>query len=288
LDKQDLNPRSEAFEAHEKQKGGLELLRGLLAVHYPVPEGMRLFVLYSQLNQAEALKTAVTHWRSRMFKTSGCLIWQLNDCWPVISWSLIDYGLNPKASYFFIKRAFRPIIAPLIVKEGKVYCFVVNETSKHVAFDFKFEVLRFNGEVLHTEQKMVQSAAYTSQLVLDATLDGFGLEDDCVLAVTLESNGVTLYEDSRTVREPKELKLPKPQIQASVKRVGVGKFEIALHSMVYAKAVNLTCGALHGNFDDNFFDLLPNKPKTVICQIETDSNVSDLEDALKVEAYPYL
>ena len=288
LDKKDLNPRSEAFEAHEKQKGGLELLRGLLAVHYPVPEDLRLFVLYSQLNQADALKTAVTHWRSRMFKTSGCLIWQLNDCWPVVSWSLIDYGLNPKASYYFIKRAFRPIIAALIVKDGKVYCFVVNETSKFVGLGFKFEVLRFNGETIHAEKKLVQSAAYTSQLVLDAALDGFGLADDCVLAVTFESNGVTLCEDSRTVREPKELKLPKPQVTVNVKKVGVGKFEIALNSMVYAKAVYLTCSALHGNFDDNFFDLLPNKPKAVSCQLESDMSINDFEQALRFEAYPYL
>ena len=112
---------------------------------------LRLFVLYSQLNQGDALKTAVTHWRSRMFKTSGCLIWQLNDCWPVISWSLIDYGLNPKAAYYYVKRACQPVIAPLIVKEGKVKAFVINETALPVDGTLKLEVITFSGEVLYDQ-----------------------------------------------------------------------------------------------------------------------------------------
>ena len=166
LDSADLKLDSPAFEAHEKQVDGLKILRTLLSLHYPVPEDLKRFTLYAQLNQAEALKTAVTHWRSRMFKTSGCLIWQLNDCWPVISWSLIDYGLNPKAAYYFVKRAFQPVIAPLIVKQGRVYAYVVNETNKDLELDFKFGLLRFNGENLHAENRKVTAPAYTSVLVV--------------------------------------------------------------------------------------------------------------------------
>ena len=118
LDATDLKLSSEALEAHEKQVDGLTILRALLSLHYPVPEDFGLFVLYWQLNQADALKLAVMHWRSRMFKTAGCLIWQFNDCWPVISWSLIDYGLNPKPAYFAVKRVCEPIIAPLFVRKG--------------------------------------------------------------------------------------------------------------------------------------------------------------------------
>ena len=69
----ELKVDSPAFLAHEKQVDGLKLLRTLLALHYPVPDDFERFVLYAQLNQGEALKTGVTHWRSRMFRTSGCL-----------------------------------------------------------------------------------------------------------------------------------------------------------------------------------------------------------------------
>jgi beta-mannosidase len=287
LEEVDLNPNSHAFKAHEKQTGGLEILRALLAVHYPVSEDLSLFVLYSQLNQGDALKTAVTYWRSRMFKTSGCLIWQLNDCWPVISWSLIDYGLNPKAAYYTVKRAFKPVIASMIIKDDKVACYVINETGKQADFGFSFQVVRFNGKILYENRKLVHPEAFTAQMVLEVACEELPLLDDCVLAVTLESGGKTVSVDSRTVREPKELKLPKPQIQSIIRKTDVGKFEVTLASNVYAKAVYFSCEGFKVTFDDNFFDLLPNQLKTVECKVEADLTQEKFEGLLKVEAYPY-
>ena len=123
------------------------------------------FVLYSQLNQGDALKTAVTHWRSRMFKTSGCLVWQLNDCWPVISWALIDYGLNPKAAYYYVKRACQPVIAPLIVKEGRVEAYIINETAVPLEASLKLEVMTFSRRKLMRRNSQEIGASVTLLLL---------------------------------------------------------------------------------------------------------------------------
>ncbi len=287
LEKEDLTPTSYAFKAHEKQTGGLELLRALLAVHYPVPDDLRLFVLYSQLNQGEALKTAVSHWRSRMFKTSGCLIWQLNDCWPVISWSLIDYGLNPKAAYFFVKRVCQPVIAPLIVKDGKAEVYIINETDAPLDATLKLEVMTFNGEVLCDQIIKAAVPAYTSKLAIQNSLDSLPLKNNCILAVSLESQGKLLYEDAKTVIEPKELKLPSAEFQVATKKLDAKTFEIAVQSPVYAKAVKLQIGDYRAKFSDNFFDLLPHRQKTVICQLERDVTAEEFEKALTCKSYPY-
>jgi beta-mannosidase len=287
LDSADMKLGSPALEAHEKQVDGLKILRTLLSLHYPVPEDLKRFTLYAQLNQAEALKTAVTHWRSRMFKTSGCLIWQLNDCWPVISWSLIDYGLNPKAAYYFVKRAFQPVIAPLIVKQGRVYAYVVNETKKDLELDFKFELLRFNGENLHAENRKVTVPAYTSVLLINEALDALPAVDGCLLTISLESNGLIVYEDSKTVQEPKDLKLPIPKIKTDIKKVGDRTFEISLKSAVYAKAVKLDMEGLVGGFEDNFFDLIPDRQKTVKCKLEDNVSLNEFRAAFKCQSYPY-
>ncbi len=287
LDNSDLNLVSPAFEAHDKQVDALKILRTFLSLHYPVPEDLKRFILYAQLNQAEALKTAVTHWRSRMFKTSGCLIWQLNDCWPVISWSLIDYGLNPKAAYYFVKRAFQGVIAPLIVEKGKVYAYIVNETNKDLELDFKFELLKFNGESLHAENRKVTAPAYTSSFIINEALDTLPVEDDCLLTISLESNGIIVYEDSKTVQEPKDLKLPIPKIKKNIKKVGDRIFEISLVSAVYAKAVQLDTDGLAGRFEDNFFDLIPNRQKIVTCRLDNDVSLSRFAEAFKCQSYPY-
>ena len=287
FDDADLNLGSPAFKAHEKQVDGLKILRTLLSLHYPVPEDFKRFTLYAQLNQGEALKTAVTHWRSRMFKTSGCLIWQLNDCWPVISWSLVDYGLNAKAAYFFVKRAFQPIIAPLIIKEGKAHVYVVNETEDALESTLKFQVMTFNGEVLYSQHAKTVTPAYTSKLVLENALETLPLKDNCIFAVILEGEGTLLYEDAKTIQEPKNMKLPTPQVKIETKKLDAANFEIMLESNVYAKAVFLKLESIKGEFNDNFFDLIPQRPRIIKCLLERDVSRQEFEKALLLEVYPY-
>ncbi|HFE63726.1 MAG TPA: glycoside hydrolase family 2 protein, partial [Caldithrix sp.] len=102
------HPQSELFEFHNKQVEGNERLFRFLAGHLPVQTIWADFLYLAQLNQGLALKTCLEHWRSRWPETSGSIIWQLNDCWPVTSWSLIDSALQPKLAYYFVKSAFLP------------------------------------------------------------------------------------------------------------------------------------------------------------------------------------
>jgi len=102
-------PQSEVFEFHNKQTEGNERLFRFLAAHLPVKARWQDFLYLTQLNQGLALQTCLEHWRHRWPETSGSIIWQLNDCWPVSSWSLVDSSLQPKMSYFFVKRAFTNI-----------------------------------------------------------------------------------------------------------------------------------------------------------------------------------
>ena len=287
LDSGSLSLKSENFLAHEKQTGGLELMRRLLAIHYPVPDDFRLFVLYAQLNQADALSAAVVHWRSRMFKTSGCLIWQLNDCWPAVSWSLMDYGLNPKAAYFSVKRAFQPIIAPLIIKQGKACIYIVNETPNDIEATLTLRLLDFTGSILYSSTSRTQTSAFTSELALENTLDSIPVLANSFFLVSLESNGKVIYEETKTVNPPKELKLPSPTIKIATQKISFNTFSIQLESNVYTKAVFLRLNGLRGKFENNFFDLLPKRPMITCCILQDPVSVSDFDKAFLLEAYPY-
>lgn len=222
-----------------------------------------------------------------MFKTAGCLIWQLNDCWPVYSWSLIDYGFNPKPAYYAVKRVCQPIIAPIIVRDGAIQIYLVNETSKELALVFKYEILMFNGTSLHKQLKHLTSAAYSSVLVLEAALEEFPIQSDCILVSTLLSDGAVVFEDSRPLKEPKELNLHSADTQLQVKKVEARTFEVTLTSPAYAKAVELDLGCLNVTFTDNFFDLLPNKSKKVKCVLEADLSLASFEEFLSWQSYPY-
>ena len=82
-----------------------------MAAHHRLPDSLADFVMKGQLVQGEALKRAAEHWRRRKYGTAGVLFWQLNDCWPVNSWSVIDSRLRPKAAYYFARRFFAPLLA---------------------------------------------------------------------------------------------------------------------------------------------------------------------------------
>lgn len=105
---EDRHPQSLAFERHNKQIEGAERIFRFLAAHHRVPAEFERFVRLSQDVQGRALGLAVDHWRRRRPRTMGVLIWQLNDCWPVTSWSLFDYRMRPKAAWYHVRRGFRP------------------------------------------------------------------------------------------------------------------------------------------------------------------------------------
>ena len=98
--------QDKVFEFHNKQVEGPERLIRFLAGHLPLNTGWSDFIYLAQLNQAIALKTCLEYWKFHSAKTNGSIIWQLNDCWPVTSWSLIDSELKPKLSYYLVKNVF--------------------------------------------------------------------------------------------------------------------------------------------------------------------------------------
>lgn len=78
--------------------------------------------------QAEALKFALEHWRRRKFATGGTLFWMYSDCWGAIGWTILDYYLRKKASYYFVRRAFEPILASIQQEDDRLNFWLSNDT----------------------------------------------------------------------------------------------------------------------------------------------------------------
>jgi len=107
---------SPVMRSHNKMPEGTERLLRFLAGRLGLPKDLKSFAYLTQFNQAEAIRTGVEHWRGRMFDTAGALYWQLNDCWPVASWSCLDYYRRKKALYHYTRRFFAPVL-PILRRE---------------------------------------------------------------------------------------------------------------------------------------------------------------------------
>jgi beta-mannosidase len=240
------------------QPKGILLMEGYTGV----PTNMDEYIAYSMLTQAEGLKYGVEHYRRNKPDTSGALIWQLNDCWPGTSWSLIDYYLLPKASYFYARRFFSPILLTMDHDPGEdIKAWVVNDELTRYEDVLELAVYTFKGEKVFSGEWEVSveknSAAPVFTLSEKEALNGSNPSD---VVMVLQSKGNKAEPNVYYFRDHKDIELPKAELQVTLDEKNQ---QVTITSDVFARMVTLEIDAKEVNFEDNFFDLLPNQPKTV-------------------------
>jgi beta-mannosidase len=144
----DMNIASPVMELHQKNAGGNERIAGTMFRYFRFPKDFPNFVYLSQIQQGLAIKTAVEYWRSLKPHCMGTIYWQLNDTWPVASWSSLDYGGRWKAMHYLVRRFFQPVaVAAIPSEDGKTICFsLVNDTAADVTVDLAVSLLKLDGE----------------------------------------------------------------------------------------------------------------------------------------------
>ncbi len=114
---------------HVKTGKGLDVYRAMVELHYPAARDLEEWSYFSQLNQRDALRHGIEHWRRSTF-CRGALVWQLNDCWPVQSWSVLDVEAEPKAAAFELRRLFAPALASLERQGDAVRLWAVLDNAR--------------------------------------------------------------------------------------------------------------------------------------------------------------
>jgi beta-mannosidase len=99
----DLAIDSPVMMSHQRHPRGNQLIREYMLRDYREPKDFASFLYVSQVLQAEGIKVAAESLRRSRPRTMGSLYWQLNDCWPVASWSSIDYFGRWKALQHYAK-----------------------------------------------------------------------------------------------------------------------------------------------------------------------------------------
>lgn len=156
---------SEAFEAskneifdknmlrHNKQKEGMERCLRYVNSEFGSFCDLHSMTYFSQMTQAEAIKYGVEHWRIRKYRTAGTLFWQLNDSWPVVSWSAIDYFGRPKALYYYARRFFADVLPALKYneKEKTAEVYVVSDLRETKEATIRVELFNMSGRKQEAE-----------------------------------------------------------------------------------------------------------------------------------------
>jgi beta-mannosidase len=255
----DLDTASAVMKAHQKHPFGYENIRLYINEKFPSPKTFEDLVYVSQLMQADAIRTAIFAHRSNP-KNSGTLFWQWNDCWPVVSWSAVDYYGRKKALYYEVKRDFEEMLLTTRTTADRIYFHLAGQSEgMNDSFRVKLNVGYFAGGPYLPPADVFYKAHDSlkmDQLAMNKIK--FDPSEVFVTCSAIDKRGHVITEQVLFLKDPKDLKLPK----ASVKAKFLPGHTIEVSCDVFAYGVCLDPGD-GVELDDNFFHILPGTKKLV-------------------------
>lgn len=260
---EELYPQSRTIEYHNKADGGPRRLAVYLQDTLRVPADLPGYIYATQFVQAEALGAAVRGWRRRWGEpgrraVAGALVWQLDDCWPVTSWAVVDYALRPKAATYVLRRELAPLAVGLALGGIGVEVWAANGRTVDLAADLVLSAWTLDGRQRGQTRRFVQLPANSSTELgpVELAFDG-----ETVLGAALLVGGEVAARATLWPEPFKYLALPDPGL--SMTREGADTLRLRVDRP--AKGVLLTAGD-GVEWSDNMLDLLPDEERIIKAQ----------------------
>ncbi len=275
---------SPVMMVHQKHPRGNQIIRDYLLQDYPQPKDFSSFLYLSQVLQAEGIKRGAEHLRRIMPRCMGSLYWQINDCWPVASWSSIDYYGRWKALHYYARRFYAELLVSLHVESDTLKVHVVSDRREPTESTLTVELRDVAGQVLFKQERTVGVDGQTSKVVWEAPVPALLKDHDprqVLVHCTLRERRRVVSANSYFFVAPKEFALPRPQILVSCAK-GAGAFLVTLRADVLARHVWLSTERCEGVFSDNFFDLLPGQSVEVTFTPQEEVTLEEFQHQLRI------
>jgi len=197
---------------HDKTGKGYDTFLGYIELHYPAARDLEELTYFSQLNQRDALRFGIEHYR-RAPGCRGSLIWQLNDCWPVQSWAVLDSDGAYKAAAFELRRLYAPAHHSLEHQVGADMTrlwTVLDNSDAGARGEAVLEARRLSdGALLERWSRQVELNPGDRRVALEARVDTLPPADTLLVASFLGASSF------RLLSEPKDARLVAPRLSVS-------------------------------------------------------------------------
>jgi beta-mannosidase len=228
-----------------------------------------------------------------MPETMGSIFWQLNDCWPVASWSSIDYYGRWKALQYYARRFYAPILVSPHLENGSVKVYIVSDKMSATAAMLHVRLRDFDGKVLLEDKQNVSVDPLASKVYLDwplSKLTQAGAVDTASVFVEAElmSGGKVSSRNLIYLAPTKEVHLKPATLQTQISKAAAptqskgttNNYIIRITSAVLARDVYVSFGAVDATISDNYFDILPGE--TVEVSATTHATLEELKAQIKI------
>ncbi len=250
----DLNPFSRVMESHQKNASGNKKILTYLSETYKYPYKFEDLVYLSQLLQAEAIKCGVEHFRRIRDCCKGSIYWQLNDCWPVASWSSVDYFGRYKALHYYARRFYAPVTASLFLEGGEITACVMNESLAYFEGSLRLRIMTPELDVMDERVLPISVAGQRACDIITLDVSGYDKYSTLCMLELYDPDGVLVVRQSETLTEPKHFSFCDPHVSAVYSREGDRHF-LTLTASAYAKDVCIELADSELKLSDNYFDL---------------------------------
>ena len=273
LPAKEMRPGSKAFNFHTNRMnwfGVPKTDRGFMArqieLFYGDPKilSFKEFVKASQLIQGEGYKFEIEHLRRRMYTCSGSLFWMYADAWGEMGWTILDYYLGKKLSYYHVKKAYQPLLISIKKEEYGVSIWVINDTLKSFSAELEYGIKNFTGEKGYLSFGMQAEKISRKKIIVGpncsvkAAFDSLDVfKRDNFYYVKLKVNGKVVSENTYLAHALPNIKMPAAAVKYSVKTNVV---RLETDNYAHQVVLELPAGV---ETEDNAFNILPGESKVI-------------------------
>lgn len=280
-EEEDRNMFSYIMEKHQKDPSGNTKILTYLSNNYQNPKDFESLVYTSQILQAESIRYGVEHWRRHRGRCMGALYWQLNDCWPTVSWSSVDYYGRWKALHYAAKNFYSPVLLSAKEDETKIELYLTNDTIKEWAGQIKWSFIsNKDGRIIESGSQETQIDKLSSMYQFTKYFPSNEDKRNVYFSYKLIERERVISHETVLFTPAKHFHFEEPYL--------ISKFEeddeniyIKLQSKSLAKFIELSLENTDVIFSNNYFDLPPNEEYLVTIDKQEKKEITSLNDIEK-------
>lgn len=266
-EEKDFDISSDVMTTHQKSGVGNELIKKYMDMYFHTPKNFEDFVYIGLVMQGNGMEESVEAMRRGRPYCMGALYWQINDDWPVVSWSSIDYYNNWKTQHYRMRDVMAPLALGVEHKEGKLNYYTMSDyLQDHKNLRLTVQVIDFSTGKRKEFKEFVNAEANTSRIVKTFNVADLVSETEKAHAVIhaflSDNKGYVISSKDYFFYWPNKLELPETEVKTSI-QYRDGEYRITLSSKKLAKDVFVEIPFQGARFSDNFIDLLPGEKRTI-------------------------
>jgi beta-mannosidase len=285
-DEAEWNMTSYIMERHQKNASGNALMVAQMLDTFRLPKDFSSLVYLSMVLQAEGIRYGVEHWRRHIEHVAGTLYWQLNDCWPVASWSSLDYYGRWKALHYAARRFYAPLLLSIEDMPPTQGIYITNDFRDCWEGDVRWSLETLSGDVVTSGEEHVQVAPQAVVHVCTLNFADRLTDDDrhnLIFVAELWQNDRRVTLQVAAFVPTKYLALIDPGVAANL-RVEDGQLIVQLTAHSLARLIEVALDNADVIFSDNYFDLPANRVVTISCPLPAGWTLEQARAAFRIRS----